>query len=172
MSSLKKSVVIGLSAASLGLAGIGGITAVSAATTTDGSESNSIVDKIATKFGLNKDEVKAVFETDRADHQKEMKEKQTTKLAEAVSNGTITQAQADHISDAWAEIEALRGESASPQDESDDTRAAIREKRDALKTWAREQDIDLKLIGGFGGHGLGGPGMDREKPTDAPTANS
>lgn len=158
----KRTLVAGAAIAAVGMAGVGGVGLASAATNSaaDGSTGTSIVDKIATKFDLNKDEVKAVFDEDRAAHMAEMQQHQKERLAQAVTDGKITQEQADYITAAKAEIEALMG-NASPEDESDTTREQIKTKMDALRTWADDNDINMRYVGGMmhGRHGgPGGPG--------------
>lgn len=161
MAQLKRTLAISAAVLGLGLTGLGAVGAVSAATTsTDASTNSSLVEKIASKFGLDKNKVQAVFDEDRDERRSEMKEKRLEELKQAVTDGKLTQAQADHITSVWNEIENLMGDG-SPKDASDATRDAIKQKMDDLKTWAEEQNLDLKEIGGLGGPrgGHGGPGF-------------
>ncbi|MGB4759356.1 MAG: hypothetical protein WBP26_04865 [Candidatus Saccharimonadales bacterium] len=160
MAQLKKSLVISAAVLGLGLTGLGTVGAVSAASNTSSTGESSLVEKIANKFGLDKSKVQAVFDEDRDEHRAEMKEKRLEELKQAVTDGKLTQAQADHITSVQNEIETLMGDG-SPKDMSTETRDAIKQKMDDLKTWAEEQNLDLKEIGGLGGPrgGHGGPGF-------------
>jgi len=156
----KRTMIASAAVAAVSIAGISGVGMASAATSDDSSTGTSIVDKIATKFNLNKDEVKAVFDANRTEHQAEMQAKMAERLAQAVTDGKLTQEQADHITAELKDIQNLMG-TASPEDVSDEEREAIKAKMDALHTWAEDNDIDLKYIGGMrhgGGHGFAGPG--------------
>lgn len=174
MASIKKTAVLSLTALGLGFAGLGAVSAVSAATTDSSTGQSSIVDKIASKFGLDKEKVQAVFDEEHEARHAEMEAKRTEALKQAVTEGDLSQAQADHITTVWKEIETLKGDTA-PRDVSDETRDAMKEKMDALRTWADEQGIDLKEIigfgaphnahGGHGGPGFGGPREDKASNT-------
>jgi polyhydroxyalkanoate synthesis regulator phasin len=144
----KRTLVAGAAIAAVGMAGVGSVGLASAATdnAADGSTGTSIVDKIATKFNLNKDEVKAVFDEERNARHAEMKERQAERLAQAVTDGKLTQEQADHITAAMAEIEALMG-NATPGEQSDETHEQIKAKMDALRTWAEANDVDMGEVG-------------------------
>ena len=54
------------------------------------SSGTSIVDRIATKFNLNRDEVQSVFDEKHEEMQAKRAEKQSTKLQELVDNGMLT----------------------------------------------------------------------------------
>ncbi|MEK7594505.1 MAG: hypothetical protein AAB436_02630 [Patescibacteria group bacterium] len=171
----KKSLLVGAAVATISLAGLGSAGMVSAATTPSTStDSTSIVDKIATKFKLNKADVKAVFDEDRSARDAERKADQAERLATAVKDGKITQAQADYITKAQAEIQALRGTS-TPDTVTDAVKTQIKTKMDALHTWAKDNNVDAKYLGGghggHGGHGhFGGP--DGEMPSTAKSTGS
>lgn len=167
MNKLKRTLILSAGVASVGVAGLAGITTASALTNTHSSTGTSIIDKIASKFNLNKDDVKAVFDEDRAQHQADMKEKRTEALKTALSDGKITQAQYDHIVTAQNEIDALMDSSESPREQSDETKAAIKSKFDALRTWMKDQNLTPSSLGlGFGVRGHGHGPEDGTNPTD------
>jgi hypothetical protein len=151
---IKHSLLVGATAASLGLAAITGIGMASAASNSSGQ--TSLIDQIASKFNLNRDQVAAVFTADRAQHHAQMQADQAKRLAQVVTDGKLTQAQADYITGAQREIDNLMS-SADPGQESDATRASIRQKIDTLRTWAKDNNIDQQYVGP-GGPGMGGPG--------------
>jgi len=151
---IKRSVVAGALTAAVAV-GAGGIGfALSAPDSASGN--TSLVDKIATKFNLNKADVQAVFDQDRADRQAQREADFKDRLSQAVTDGKLTQAQADHITAVMAEIDKLRG-TTPPDQLSDSVRQQIRSKLDDLRQWAKDNNIDMHLLGP-GGHHFGGPG--------------
>jgi len=164
----KRTMVAGAMAVAVGLAGAGSVGLVSAAASNNTGGGTSIVDKIATKFNLNKSDVQAVFDEDRESHEADMQARMQERLSQAVTDGKLTQDQADYITQAMAEIKSLtKGQRPDEMDQS--TKDQLKAKMDALRAWAQENDIDLRLVGrgpgGPGGH-MGGPMM------SAPDSNS
>jgi hypothetical protein len=151
---IKRSLLAGAAVATIGL-GLAGAGIASANTAAGGQ--GSLIDKLATKFNLDKNEVAAVFQEDRQARHAEMAAKQTERLAQAVKDGRLTQAQADHITAARKEIHELMAK-AGPGQADEATHRAIKEKMEALRTWAEEQNIDFRYVGPGGGHGPGGHG--------------
>lgn len=164
----KRTMVAGAMAAAVGLAGVGSVGLVSAATSNnpDNSSSTSIVDKIAAKFNLNKSDVQAVFDQDRSEHEADLQAKLQERLAQAVTNGKLTQDQADHITQAMAEIKSLMNDQ-RPDQLDQATKDQLKVKMDALRTWAQENNVDMRYVGyggrmgGYmGGHMMGAPTPD------------
>ena len=111
-----------------------------------------IVDKIAAKFNLSKDEVKKVFEEERAAHQAEHKQQLEEKLNQAVKDGKLTEEQKTKLLAKMEEMVQARVEQRQENKEEIDKR------RDEFKTWANQNGIDLdevlpKLQKGKGPHG-------------------
>lgn len=146
-----KPLLIAATVATIGVIGAGATTFAHAQETSNSGES-SLVDKLAEKFNLNKDEVKAVFDAEHQERQTERVQEVKDKLAAAVTDGTLTQEQADHIQAVFDEIKALRGD-AAPKELSDDVKDQIRDKMDELRTWAEENDVDIREIGFMHGKG-------------------
>ncbi len=105
----------------------------------DNGLGDSLIDKIATKFSLNRDEVEAVFEEEQTERQAERAADFSDNLQDKVDSGDITTEQKTLIEAKFAEIQAAR-----------DT------ERDALEQWAEDNGIDMKYV--MGGHGRGGMG--------------
>lgn len=165
MKKLQKGLVAAAAVAVVGSAGLVATQAVNAATTDNSKEQTSIVDKIASKFGLNKDDVQKVFDEDRTAHEAERQAKQSERLQKLVDAGTITADQKTKIEAKIAELQSKReSEHDSFKDLTDDERKA---KMDAAKAeldqWAKDNGIDLSKLGGvlMGGPGGHGPHMDR-----------
>lgn len=173
---MKKPLLIAGVATSIGLAGLGAGVAQAATTDTSSTDNpmSSLVDKLATKFNLDKTEVQKVVDEQRTEMEAEREEQVKTKLAELVKAGTITQAQSDAITAKRAELQKEREASKdAAEDKTAEERKTEREtKRTELEAWAKEQGLDTKYLryvfghGGPGGHGHGGPGMRGEKPAE------
>lgn len=178
---MKKHLAIAATAATIGLAGLGA--GVAHAATTDSTKTDrmsSLVDKIATKFNLNKTEVQQVFDTQKTEMQAERETQVKADIAKLVTDGKITQAQADAINTKRAELEKTREANKDTMKNAtkDERKAAMDEHKTDLEAWAKQNNIDsqyLRYVMG-GGHGHGGPGgprgdMDGDGPKDRATTN-
>jgi hypothetical protein len=154
---IKRSLLIAVAATTVAAGSVSALGLASADSANPGGQA-SLVEQIATKFHLSKTEVQAVFDQDRQQHEAAREAKQKQALADAVTNGKLTQDQADHITTVLDEIKSLRGTTA-PKDLSQDTRSQIKSDLDGLRAWAKQNNIDLKYVmPGPGGRGPGGPG--------------
>lgn len=120
-----------------------------------------IVQKIADKFGLNLNEVKAVFDQERQDRQVQMESKFEDRLNQAVTDGKLTEDQKKLILTKHQEIQANRDQEKSDEQNltPEKRKNQMENRRQELKTWASQNGIDVQyLMGGFGiraGHGFG-----------------
>jgi len=96
----------------------------------------SLVDKVASKFNLNKQDVQAVFDEERQAHQQEQKANKSADLQSKVDDGTITADQKAAIEKKLEEMHTSREQS-----------------KTALEDWAKQNNIDVKyvMMGGRGG---------------------
>jgi hypothetical protein len=133
---MKKSQLIGLSTMAVTLGVVGLTSFASAATSTS---STSLVDKIATKFGLSKTDVQAVFDEQKAERQAEHKAEVSERLQDLVDDGKITAEQK-------TKIEAKHEEQ----------QAAREAERTELEKWATDNGIELRYLMGGRGHGMSG----------------
>lgn len=133
---------------------------------TNGEPFSTLVQKIADKFNLKKEDVQAVFDQDRTDRQKEMEAKKSAALDQLVKDGKITQDQKQLIINKRKEMEANRqSEIQNMQGKTQEEKQTIREankikmetERKELDDWATQNGIDVKyLMGGFGRGYFGG----------------
>ncbi len=140
-----------------------------ATTTTSTSGPDSLIEKIATKFNLNKDEVKAVFDEEHTARQAEMKTKNEEHLQQLVTDGKITVDQKAKIIAKQAELQTKREANRDAmKDKTDEERkAAMEAERTELEQWAKDNGIDMQYLRGVGGRGPGGPGFGGgEKPVE------
>lgn len=166
MKGLTKSLIVASIVGTIGLGGVATAGAVSGDTTTGSSDPmTSLVDKIASKFNLDKSKVQEVFTADRTEREANREKAQSTRLQELVDNGTITAAQKSAIEAKVVEMKSEReANKTAMEDLTDEERKTkMDEKRTELESWVNEQGLDLtKLKGilGGGGHGGGhGPGI-------------
>lgn len=156
--------VVTVLAGGIGLVGVASVSAERGRS----DRSETMAQRIATKFNLNKDEVKAEMdaqkEEDRAAHQAERKQKREEHLQKLVDEGKITAEQKDAIitkqDEIHTRIEELRN-NGKTREENKDAAKAI---KDEFKAWAESQGINLEDIKPEGKEGRGGEGEHRGGP--------
>ncbi len=134
------------------------------------NRTSALVQAIASKFNLNTADVQKVFDDQRAQQQADMQAKNeqrfTDRLAQAVKDGKLTQAQSDLVTAKHQEVqtfmESLKDKTVA------DRQAALKTEMDSLKQWATDNNIPEGYLpmgfgpgrGMMGGHeGFGGRGM-------------
>lgn len=158
---------------SVGAASVVGMGVASAATT--GTSSTSIVDKIATKFNLNKADVQKVFDENQTSHQAERDQKVKDRLDQAVKDNKITADQETKLIAKLKELQADRKDFKDMKQQTQAERDARKAKMDAFQQWLKDNNIpeDLGMpfggVGRQGGHGR--PGMHGMHESDTPPAN-
>lgn len=150
----KKALVTG-GLASLAAAAVIGVGVVGAANST--ATGNTLADKMAAAFHLNKADVQKVIDQDRSDHRAQMEKDHKAKLDQAVKDGKITQAQEDQLIAKQTELRNFR-ESLKDKTEAE-RRAAMKDKLDEFRQWLTDNKIPVGLVGPRGHGGMGGPGM-------------
>ena len=131
----KKSLMVAAAVATVGLGSIAGL-GMASADTGSGNGVSGMVDKIATKFNLNKDDVQKVFDEEKTERQAEHQAEMSERLQDAVDNGKITAEQKTKIEEKIKEITTAR-----------------EAERAELKAWAEQNGIDMKYLMGRGHHG-------------------
>ncbi|MFZ2154245.1 MAG: hypothetical protein WAV16_03375 [Candidatus Moraniibacteriota bacterium] len=121
---------------------------------------NSIIEKIAQKFNLNKDEVQKVFDEERGEREKKMEENFNARLDEAISKGNLTEAKKALILEKRAQLQSefQSNREANKNLSHEDREAKFKANREALEKWATDNGIDIKYLMGMGGPGRGGHG--------------
>lgn len=129
---------------------------VSLAANAQANDGNTLVDKIAKKFNLNKDDVQKVFDENKAEHEAERQQRLEKKLDKAESDGKITSAQKEQI---IAKLKETKSFFDSLKDKTPKEReTAFKAKRAELQKWAKDNNIPEGLLmpggmhHGFGGH--------------------
>lgn len=118
----------------------------------------AIVQKIADKFGLNKDEVQKVFDEERTARQAEMQVKLEERLAQAVTDGKITDAQKTLILNKHKELQEERGTKRQNWQNltREQRKTQMESKKAELETWTNQNGIDMEYFQfriGMKGHG-------------------
>lgn len=146
-----------------GLTGAGLAHAASATDTTNTNPMSSLVDAIASKFKLNKTDVQAVFDEQHSQMEAEREQQVKDEVAQLVTDGKLTQDQANKINAKRAELEKERDANRTADQSLSDTerKAKMDERKTTLDTWLKDNGIDQQyayLLMGGRGHGPGGQG--------------
>lgn len=142
---MKQYITVSVIAIAVVGAGLFGVSHVSAQ---DADSHDTLVQKIAQKFNLNQEEVKAVFDEHRTERVKIKHEKMDERLNQLVSEGEITEEQKVLIQNKLNEQHAkLKANMESLKDVSrEERREAFQKEHEALRAWAMENNIDLSLV--------------------------
>ena len=105
-------------------------------------------EQLIERFNLDPGEVGEVIDETREERHQEMEVRFEEKLNEAVEEGKITEEQKELILEKKTEMTEKREELRNlPQEEK---REAMIELRQEMKNWAEENDIDLRMLSGYG----------------------
>lgn len=149
---MKKSIIVGAAVLTMTGAGFFGVSQAQAATTVPNRE--TLIQRIADAFHLNKDDVQKVFDQFHTDRVAAHDQKYTDRLDQAVKDGKLTSAQEQLILDKRKELQNKVQDYKTMTQEQRKT--AKQQERQDLKTWAHQNNIDLKyLLPGFGMMGRG-----------------
>jgi DNA-dependent RNA polymerase auxiliary subunit epsilon len=124
----KQLLVVGTVAA-LGMVSAAGASLVSAATVLSDDNTSSLVEKLADKFNLKKDDVQKVFDQDKADKQAQREKQVSDYLQKKVDEGNITLAQKTLVENKLKELKTAR-----------------ENERKDLTTWAKSNSIDARYV--------------------------
>lgn len=120
---------------------------------------SSLVQKLADKFGLNKDEVQAVFDQSRQEMQAQRTAEYESRLSQLVKDGKITEAQKQLILAKHKELQSkhLTIMESMKDKNGDERRDAMEAEHEDLEEWAKQNGIDPKYLMFKFGH-MKGPG--------------
>ena len=157
----KKPMLVAALAGLIGVSSLG----VSQAVHAQSDGHNPLVDKIAAKFNLNKDDVAKVFDENRTEHATERKQEVEQELNQAVANGQITSQQKDEV---ISKLKELKSFFRSLKDKSPSERKTALEARHIeLLKWAKDNHIPKRFItprGMHDGSGSHKPDFDHDGP--------
>ncbi len=159
---MKKAIITAGIVTALSAAGLAGVSVANAATTTGTHNGpfSGLVDALVSKFNLNESEVQAVFDAQRETMEAERDQEAKDRLAQLVTDGKLTQAQADKITAKRTEVEAEReaNRTSNEKKTTAERKAEMENHKATLDTWLSDNGIDEQytyLLSGGGGHGRG-----------------
>lgn len=166
---------------SIGAATVGsmGLAHAATSTSTDTNPQQSLIDKLVSKFNLNKADVQKVFDEERSERDSEREAQTKTELDALVKDGKITQGQEDKLIAKAKEIQSQREANRDAMKDKTDAerKAAMDKERDSLKQWLSDNGIAREYGRFLMGHGPGGRGHGGPPPsystesTDSSTSN-
>jgi hypothetical protein len=127
------------------------------------STRNSLVEKIATKFNLNKDDVQKVFDEEHESRQAEMQTKMQERLSALVSQGKITETQKALILNKQKEIQEKRQQERETWQNltPEERKSQMESRRSEMETWAKTNGVSIEFLQPKGmmgeGRGMHGP---------------
>lgn len=141
---------------------VAGVVAAGSVSAHDSAVGTQLIDKLASRFNLNKADVQKVFDETKAERVAEMEKNYEERLQTAVTNGSLTSTERDKILAKHKELEEFRQSLESKT--VAEARDAMTAKHTELKKWADDNDIPLHYVmfGVKKGHGPGkfGPGFE------------
>ncbi len=135
----KKLIIPMAGVAIIGAAGLYGVQHASATSSTNGQ---TLVERIASTFGLDKAKVQAVFDQNKTDKQQNRETTYEQRLTQAVTDKKLTLAQKDAI---LAEHKKLETELAAAA-KGTDRRAATKTVRTEATTWASDNNVSASWL--------------------------
>lgn len=157
---------------------IGGTTYAATANTAKNNPFNKIATTIAQKFNLNTAEVQTIIDETMATERAQMGKNhpaKINKIIQAVTDGKLTQVQADLITAKKTELQTSSGDIKNMT--KLEREAVIKTHQDTLKQWAIANNIPEEYVIGFGGMGMGrggernfkGMGLNKNNPPTTAT---
>lgn len=152
---IRKALLVTGAASAVGLSTIAGIGVANAQTTNGNGAQNgsngvtSLVDEIAQKFNLNKQDVQSVFDKHHQEHEAANQQKLKTRLDKLVSEGKITSSQETLILNKLQEFQtfkdSLKGKTAAER------KTLMDQEQASLQQWAKDNNIPTNLVPFLGG---------------------
>ena len=120
----------------------------------------SLVERIASRFNLNKDDVQNVFNEDREARQAQMEQRFEERLSEAVSKGTLTEEQKSLVLAKHEELQKEREANFESRQgmTPEERRADAKKHREEMEAWAKTNNIPEGFIGLGAGNDMRGHG--------------
>ena len=126
---------------------------------------DALVQRIASSFGKSDSEVQAVFDSFRADQQAQRESEFEARIAQAVSDGSLTADQQQLLIQKHEELQTQHQADVANKDSMtrEEWRAERQAERDSLESWASDNGIDITYLMPERGPMAGqGPGMGGE----------
>jgi len=116
------------------------------------ADHDSLIQKLAERFNLNREEVEEFFEQQKQQHQEEMKAREEERLNQLVGDGKLTQAQKNAL---IAKREEWRRENADMGEKFrnmswEERQQVMKEHREEMDKWLEENGIDWEVLREYG----------------------
>ncbi len=143
MSIFQAKLLIPVASAALIGAGVYGVSQASASTSPN-SPHASLIQELANTFHVDQSKVQAVFDQHRAENQQKRETNYEDHLTQAVTDGELTSAQKAAI---LTEHNQLQTEQQAAMSQTGSgRRTAMQKIREEAKTWATQNNIDVKWL--------------------------
>lgn len=142
---ISKSMLAAGAVTTVAVASLAGIGTASAHQGNNGN-GDSIVDRLSTTFGLNREEVQTVFDEQKSERQEMRRENREKNLQGLVDSGVISEDQKNALDAKNEERKAAMKELKSQDLTKEEMRTQMNELRSEFKAWASEQGINLDNI--------------------------
>lgn len=141
-----------------GTIAIGAFSFIGNVSANDTGSRASLIDRLVSKFNLNKNDVESVFSEHQVDRQANMQEQFANRLAEAVKEGKITDAKKSLIMTKHDELQREHKASfeARKNMTQEERKAFRKQRREELNNWLNANDIPEGIFGLGMGKGRGG----------------
>lgn len=151
---LHKPLIISGVLVAAGLSGL--VTTQAVHATGDTSGQQSLVDRIASTFNLNRSDVQKAFDEEHNARETQRQQKLEERVKQAVDDGKISQDLADQLIAKQKEMQAYRD---SIKDKpAEERRSLMKAKKEEMNKWLKDNNID-KSLSGYIGRGFGGSGQ-------------
>jgi Skp family chaperone for outer membrane proteins len=141
---MKRKIIYSLGGLTLSLVFLFATVSAHAQDATPTTKTPSLIQELVNKFGLNFNDVKALFDAHKQEKKSQMETNFTTKLDQLVKDGKITDAQKQLILQKRQEIETNRQNWKNLNGQA--RRDAMQKERTDLENWAKQNNIDLKYV--------------------------
>ena len=115
-----------------------GLLATKAVRADDAVNYPPFVERLVERFNLNESDVQTFFDEQRVEHHQAMLQNREERLNQAVSDGVITEAQKEALTNKWEEMQQER-----------------QLHREEMQKWFEEQGIDTEVLREYAGFGHG-----------------
>lgn len=161
MNKVKTGLLAASALAVVGTVGIVGVNTANAQSDSNNSPMSGLVEKLATKFNLNKADVQKVFDENHQEREAKRAEDQSTRLQKLVDAGTITADQKTKIEAKFKELQTAReADRGSLKDlTKEERKAKMDAQRTELEAWAKDNGIDVTKLQGIFMKGVNGRHM-------------
>ena len=173
---IKRGLLVSGAVLSIGAASVGtmGLAHAATSSSTSTNPQQGLIDKLVSKFNLNKDDVQKVFDQDRSNREATRQQEIQDKIAALVKDGKLTQDQADKLIAKGKELQTQREANRDAMMNKTDAerKTAMDAQRDSFKKWLSDNGIAEEYGRLIMGHGHGGRGPGGPPPSESSNSST